>query len=307
MRPVTRSDLANRYGLYLDFILRTNRLDNLARAGGHVTPSNVDAFIIELRARVRSVTLYGSVYKLRRATQIITPDQDLDWLRDIEKDLDLAKQSRSKMHRVVLAEVLLKAGLTLMIEADAAIHRTTLQRAIQYRNGLMIALLACCPIRLKNFAALTMGSSIVQNEDSWWLVLTESDTKEKRPDERRIPDVVTSYIDRYVAEHRSALARSYRGGTAFWLAKTGAPMSYLGVENTITQTAEQTTGIKVSPHLFRTSAATTAAIRAGSVPRLASAVLGHRDERTTQQHYNRATSLTAARAYATIMGSYLCK
>jgi hypothetical protein len=71
-------------------------------------------------------------------------------------------------------------------------HRTALQRATQYRNGLMIALLACCPIRLKNFAALTIGSSIVQVEDSWWIVLTEEDTKEKRPDERRVPDILTT-------------------------------------------------------------------------------------------------------------------
>ena len=42
-----------------------------------------------------------------------------------------------------------------MTEADAAGHLTPLQRAAQYRNGLMVALLACCPIRLKNFAALT--------------------------------------------------------------------------------------------------------------------------------------------------------
>ena len=54
------------------------------------------------------------------------------------------KQPRSKLNRVVLAEVLVTAGLTLMTEADAAEHRTALQRATQYRNGLMIALLACC-------------------------------------------------------------------------------------------------------------------------------------------------------------------
>jgi len=305
LSPVTGEDLAKRYGLFLDFLDRSHSLNRSAAAGSHVTPKNVDAFVAELRQRVRSVTLYGSVYKLRRATEIIAPEQELSWLRDLERDLDLLKQPRSKVHRLILAEVLVKAGLTLMIEADAAEPRTPLQRATQYRNGLMIALLACCPVRLKNFAALAIRSSIVQVKDCWWIVLTAQDTKEKRPDERCVPTFLSTYVDRYVSVYRAALARPARSGSALWLSKNGEPMSYLGVEGTITRTTMATTGISVSPHLFRVSAASTAAIHAASTPRLASGILDHRDERTTQQHYNRATSLTAATTYQEIVSDYL--
>ena len=38
-----------------------------------VTPDNVNEFIAELQARVRSVTVWNSVYKLRRAAQLIAP------------------------------------------------------------------------------------------------------------------------------------------------------------------------------------------------------------------------------------------
>jgi integrase len=305
LRPVTRDDLARRYGLYLDFLGRRWLLDQSAPAGSHVTLENVEAFMAELRERVSSVTQYGCIYKLRRATEIIAPAHDVSWLRELEKDLDLAKQPRSKMHRVVLAEALVKAGLTLMIEADRAMHRTALQRATQYRIGLMIALLACCPIRLKNFTALSIGSSIVQVEDSWWIVLTEEDTKEKRPDERRVPDILTPCIDQYVSRHRPVLTRCDGSTMAFWIAKTGKPLDYSAVAKLITQTAALTTGIRVSPHLFRTSAATTAAIHADGLPDLASGVLGHRDARTTEQHYNRATSLSAAASYGQLLSSYL--
>ena len=124
-----------------------------------MTPANVEGYVNELRARVRSVTLYGSIYKLRRTTQIIAPEHDLSWLREIENDLGLVMKPKSKYSRLVLGEVLVEAGLTLMAEAELASHRTALQRSTQYRNGLMIALLACCPIRLKNFAALTIGKN----------------------------------------------------------------------------------------------------------------------------------------------------
>jgi site-specific recombinase XerD len=194
--------------------------------------------------------------------------------------------------------------IRLASRSGAAEHRTPLQRATQYRNGMMIALLACCPIRLKSFAALSLGETLVQIEDCWWIVLTAQQTKEKRPDERRIPDFLGPYLDRYVSEHRKVLAGSNNASTACWLSRSGAPMSYLGVEGTVTRTAAATTGIMVSPHLFRTSAATTAAIHAGTTPHLASALLDHRDTATTQQHYNRASSLTAGKAYLALAQTY---
>jgi integrase len=63
--------------------------------------------------------------------------------------------------------------------------------------------------------------------------------------------------------------------------------------------------VRVSPHLFRTSAATTAAIHGGATPHLASALLDHRDSQTTQQHYNRASSLSAGKAYLEVVRAYL--
>jgi hypothetical protein len=212
MRAVTQKDLANRYGLYLDYVQRMNRLEPSAAAGSHVIPEHVLAFVRELQERVSSVTVHGSIYKLRRATEIIAPAGDVSWLKEIEKDLDLVKQPQSKMHRLIFAEVLVEAGLTLMTQAEAADHRTSLWRATTFRNGLMIALLACCPIRLKNFAALRIGDSLVRVQDSWWIVLTPAQTKEKRSDERPVPGLLTGYIDQYVEHHRKLLDPWERAG-----------------------------------------------------------------------------------------------
>ena len=46
-----------------------------------------------------------------------------------------------------------------------------------FRDGLLIALLAYCPIRLKNFAALEIGRSFVNAYGKWWIVLTAAETK----------------------------------------------------------------------------------------------------------------------------------
>jgi hypothetical protein len=91
-------------------------------------------------------------------------------LAEIEKDLALVMRPRSKFDRTVLAEVLVEAGLTHIEEATTNPRLSELARARQVRNGLMVALLAFCPIRLKNFAALEIGRSFVEIKGTWWIV-----------------------------------------------------------------------------------------------------------------------------------------
>src|SRR5258708_32546505 len=96
LAPASRNDIANRYGLYLDFLRRNGRLDPAMGGTALVTLDNVNAFIAELQARVRSVTVWNSVYKLRRAAQLIAPGADFGWLTEIEKDIALVMVPRSK-------------------------------------------------------------------------------------------------------------------------------------------------------------------------------------------------------------------
>ncbi len=66
----------------------------------------------------------------------------------------------------------------------------------------------------------------------------------------------------------------------------------------------ETIGVDVSPHLFRTAAASTAAVHVGKFPHLATALLGHRDQSITEEHYIRATSVEAGNMYAAIAETY---
>jgi len=306
MKPITLKDLARRYGYFLDYMNRRGLLDPNKAAGGHVTPENVDAYLAELSVRVGSVTVQGSIYKLRRACELIDPARDLSWLADIEKDLALVMRPRSKTNRWVLTEVLVEAGLTLITEAENSRKMSKLGQARQARNGLMVAMLAMHPIRLKNFAALEIGRSLVEIKDSWWIVLSASETKEGRPDERRIDDLLQPALDRYLKKYRPFLAGADQSTTALWLSSNdGASMSYAGVERVLTETTRTTVGIAVSPHLFRTAIASSAAIHGGANPHLASALLHHTDHGVTEAHYNRASSISAGESLRSIIQRYI--
>jgi hypothetical protein len=145
LADVSRDDFARRYGAFLGFLQRTNRLEQHAGAATQVTLPNVEAYIADLKARVRSVTIWNCIYKLRRAAELLAPTADFSWLAEIEKDLALVMEPRSKFDRLVLASRLVEAGMTLVVEAER-FARNDLARARGIRNGLMIALLALCPV-----------------------------------------------------------------------------------------------------------------------------------------------------------------
>jgi integrase len=63
----------------------------------------------------------------------------------------------------------------------------------------------------------------------------------------------------------------------------------------------ETLGVDVSPHLFRTAAATTAALYGGENPHLASAVLNHSGSRVTYDHYIRSSTISAVQKLADII------
>jgi integrase len=306
LKPVTREDHARHYGCFLDFLDRHGLLRSSEPAAANVTVDNVNAYIAEQKDRVSSVTLHGSVSKLRRAAQYMAPGRDFTWLADIGKDLALVMRPRPKLDRIVMTGVLVEAGLTLIHEAEISPTLSSLARACQARNGLMVAMLALCPIRPKNFAELEIGRSFVKINDRWWIVLSASETKERRPDERPVSELLTPSIDRYLCQYRPVLARADTSSSALWLSSNnGAPLKGRpSLRVVISATTLATVGVAVSPHLFRTCAASTAATYGGDNPYLATALLHHTHPDVTNTHYNRATSLSAAEEFQQIVRQY---
>jgi integrase len=304
LAPVSQVDIANRYGLYLDFLQRNGRLDPAKGAVTLVTPDNVTGFVTELQARVRSVTVWNSVYKLRRGAQLIAPGTDFEWLTEIEKDIALVMAPRSKADRLVLTERLVEAGLTLIREAEM-FGTSELARAIGIRNGLLIALLALHPIRVKNFAALTIADTFINIDGRWWLHIPSEDTKSRRVDERQVPEFITEVVNRYINIHRPVLCRGYAEHLALWVSSTtGRRLTVKNLGTLISKVTREAIGVDVSPHLFRTAGASTAAVYGGNYPHLASALLSHRDPSVTEEHYNRAMSISAGEEYGIIAQLY---
>ena len=291
-------DYARRYGRFLGFLKRTGRLDPGAPPASQVTPENVEAYMADFEGKINSVTAWNCIYKLRRAAQLLSPKTDFTWLIEIEKDLELMQEPRSKLNRFVYAEQIVKAGLTLVVEAKN-FTKTPVKRARVIRDGLMIALLAANPTRRKNFASLEIGKTFRKIEGQWWICISAKATKTKqRPEERPVAIWLTPYINLYLEEARpTLLGLSKKETNRLWVS-SGGPISARDVGTRITQVTKETLGIAISPHLFRTADATTASDSQSDMPYFASALLGHSHPGIADEHYKRNSSLNVQKDYA---------
>jgi integrase len=300
LKLVTRVDLARRFGSYLDFLKRQGKLERDQSATQLITPDLVNAYIEELRTCVGSVTLHGMIYKLHRTAELLDPSLELSWLKEIELDLHDRMRPKSKADRLVFSGRIVSAGLNKIREADAQKTGTSLQRARCARDGLLIALLAVCPIRLKNLANLKIGVTFVQQGDQWWIVLPDRETKSGRPDHRMVPKELTFWIDLYLNKYRPAFPSS---DDALWPSQYGSAMSNSGIYRLVTQTTKRTIGIAIGPHMFRHCVPYTIANLDGSRIGLASALLQHTDSRTTEKHYNLAHNVESSKLFTKIISN----
>ncbi len=301
MKPITQQSHARVYGYLLEFCNRKGFLDARAEPAGHVTTQIIDAFLEELNERVSSVTRMIYIQRIRRVAEILAQTRDFRWLREIESDLNFAARPRAKHHRIVPSDRLLALGIELIERGEASTSLTNLARARLVRDGLMVALLALCPIRLSNFARLRLDHQIQQIDSSWWIILKGAETKSGKPDERPVRAILTPHIERWL-EHWRPLFLDPQD--AFWPSIKGGPLSYTFVGTIISETTQRALGVAISPHLFRDCAVHTVATRAGDEMGIASSLLQHTDPRTTEKHYNKGASINATRRYQEIINEF---
>ena len=158
----------------------------------------------------------------------------------------------------------------------------------------MVALLAFCPIRLRNLADLRVGRQLRLIGDVWWIMLDGVETKAGRPDERPIPEVLSEAIHRWVGHWQLVFHPS---DDAFWPSIKGGSLAYTYVGHIVTEVTRKELGVPVNPHLFRDCGVYTVATHAGDRMGIACGLLQHTDPRITEKHYNKGATFMAVGRY----------
>ena len=263
---MSRDDFARRYGAFLGFLQRTGRLERDAAAAAQVTLPNVEAYIADLTARVRSVTVYNCIYKLRRAAELLAPTVDFSWLAEIEKDLALVMEPRSKFDRLVFTERLVEAGLTLVAEAqefadnDLASRPRRAQRPHD-RTPRTLPDPAEEFCRLGDWADVQGGSRELVDR-------LAGHQHEISPARRASRPSIAEPLHRRLSKSIAARSASVKAARPTPSGSPPQPASRMTTKNLGTLVSKitlETLGVDVSPHLFRTAAASTAAAYGGKL------------------------------------------
>jgi len=142
---------------------------------------------------------------LLRILTLLEPEQDWGPLARVYNHLrQTAAPSRDKLSRLVRASDLFTLGLRLMNTREDGPDRPTYV-ATRYRDGLIIALLIACPMRIKNLASLVIGQHLMFDGGAYWLKLTAAETKSGRPYHAAIPAELTPYIEGWLRLYRPML------------------------------------------------------------------------------------------------------
>jgi integrase len=247
----------------------------------------------------RSVAI--QIDALYKAARIMLPDHDLAWLKTIKARLHAAAPLQPAGGAAITSLQILQVGLTLMDQnAPMEGDRLTLSRAVSYRDGLMIALLAFAPIRRKNLASLQIGRHLIGEGNDRYIVIPAAETKTRTPIEFAIPALLLPYLDIYLSVIRPRLLNDL-SCKALWISPRGSALRYGAFGDVVSRHTFNHLGLRLTPHDTRDAAATTWALADPSKIGTATDLLSHSDGRTMQNHYNRARGVAASRAFAQII------
>ncbi len=299
----SRRKNAKGYGRWLTWLSVRGLLDPSLGPADRVARERVVAYVNDLRQMNAPYTVLARVEELAHMLRVMVPGLDIDWLHRLAGRVRAtAVSARDKRRRVRPSEQLVDFGLELMVKAEGASSGTPLARAVTYRDGLMIALLAARPFRRRNFAALEIGRHLVRVGDTYWLRFAAAETKTRQPIDVPFPADLLPYLQRYLSYYQPLLAqrtgrwnRGHPATAALWISTHGSAMTEIAIYFRITKLTRQRFGQVINPHLFRDSAATSIAIEDPEHVRCTMAVLGHSTLATSEKHYNQAGSLEASR------------
>ena len=296
----TRRTNRKHYARWLGWLTANGLLDVNLAPWERVTPARVDAYARSLIDRLAPRTAASALIGLKCVVQRIRPDHDWRWLKDLTNRLDRwAMPSRDRRERALpasdiftrfLAELERRAGGPLEKRRDQLVFRDT----------LIVAILATCPVRLRNLAMMEIGKHLYQVGSEWHLHFEINETKTGQPVHLVIPAELAPFLALFLEKVRPTFPGA-AGGAHVWPACKGKPMAKETIYMRVMKRTYELFGMGLNPHAFRSIAATFLAESSPGDALYARPLLGHRQSQTTERYYIRASQIDAARTVSTAL------
>lgn len=296
-RPKTKRTIIAAYGRFLTFLSLNGWLDPKVGPSFRITPDHLRAYIDEIKVQVTPMTLSGRIRDLAEALRVMAPGTTYPYLSRARYRLKArARPTKDKRSRMVPSADLLRLGINLMEQAETSQFACKQHRAVRYRDGLIILLLAARPLRRGNMASIKLGHHLTKNGERYQFMFDGSETKNHRPYASTLSPELTFYIDRYIEHFRPILMGSNQCDE-LWIAFGERPMAYDSLYGIVARHTVEAFGMSISPHLFRDCAITSLGAENPEYVWAGMSLLHHGDSRTTEKHYDQALADHAVHQY----------
>jgi len=304
----TVKKVADGFGRYLSWLTCHGEIKAGEATFERITPARVKLYVASLKQYLAPVSVGMTLGALVQAANAFAPLHDWEWLSVRYSRLkNRAKPSRDKQAAIRPTLEIYNLGIGTMRDAEGA-DVPPATKAIRFQSGLIIALLAARPLRIRNFQAITIGESLRYDHGQYWLTFNAEETKTGRSINEPIPNNLVPYLERYLKVHRvRLLGKNGKSGNALthrrlWVDRQGDQMEEFTLRSRIKAYTKAHFGVAIWPHLFRDCLFTTIAVEHPEMIKQGSTLLGHTSFETGEKHYNQAGMMEATRLYtATIL------
>jgi site-specific recombinase XerD len=284
------------YRRWLGFVKLYHPEDLRLPPEARIAKVRVRSFVEHLEATVRATSIVINLNGLVMAAYLLAPDGDYRWLKFVMRRVAAKARPMERLPRLRMPWETLTLGQGLIDRAMKAPRRDHLLNELQFRDGLILALLSLWPIRRRSMAALTVATHLIRSGDALTINLHAKDTKSGRQDSFIVPAKLAPYLVHYLDCVRPRLARCQSCST-LWVSQRGKALTADAIYQVVRRLTQHNFAEPMSMHDFRRAAATSLAIEAPDKIGLATGLLQHSKADTTGRHYNLAGSAGASRRF----------
>jgi hypothetical protein len=188
------------------------------------------------------------------------------------------------------------AGIARMDRVATAKYEKRDVQAIQYGDGLMMAMLAAKPLRISTVTRTDIDVHLVKIAGRYRWSFDALETKNAQPSRSELPERLTPYIDRWLDTFRPTLLKG-SSSPAMWISCYRGRMSTATLYARFCAATVQELGERINPHKVRKIVATSVAVSMPEEARIILQLLDHRSDAVAKRHYIIANSLSASARY----------
>ncbi len=294
----TRQSVEKGLGHYLGFLLRAGWSGSNLEVGDLCNPDWLRGYRGFCTERHLSLATIATRFNmLNEALRVMAPKMDRTQLvRGLRRLQSAERRHRSKQVPPVSASDLYAAGIARMERVRNQGYEKRDVQAVQFGDGLMMAVLSLKPVRIGTLACMNVGQHLIRNGERYVLSFSATETKNAHPVYAELPIELSPFVEDWLRVYRPVLLGS-SVTPAMWVSCYRDRMAAATIYMRFCASTLEELGHRINPHMVRAIVATSVSVSVPAEANIIPSLLDHRSNTIARQHYIVADSLSASARY----------